>query len=74
MVWDEFASKYGPLVGLRMGLDRAVIVSGGEAVKHVYSRDDCDGRPEGFYFRMRTFGEKLGKNKQNNIYWNLSKI
>lgn len=61
IVWDSLARTYGPIVGLRLGKDRIVIVSGKDAVSEVLTRDDFDGRPDGFFFKMRTFGQRLGK-------------
>ncbi|KAF4519623.1 hypothetical protein B566_EDAN003790, partial [Ephemera danica] len=60
LVWDELYRIYGPLVGLKLGRDRLVIVSGLHAIKHVSSRADCEGRPDGFFYRMRSFEQRLG--------------
>lgn len=60
LVWAELVEKYGPVVGLKMGRNLVVTVSGAEAVKEVLSRDEFDGRPDGFFFRLRTFGKRLG--------------
>lgn len=37
-----------------------VTVSGPAAVREVLTRDEFDGRPDGFFFRLRTFGKRLG--------------
>lgn len=37
-----------------------VTVSGAAAVREVLTRDEFDGRPDGFFFRLRTFGKRLG--------------
>ncbi|KAF5272510.1 hypothetical protein FQA39_LY18788 [Lamprigera yunnana] len=60
LVWDELAKMYGPVVGLKMGKDFVVTVFGMEAVREVLTRDEFDGRPDGFFFRLRTFGKRLG--------------
>jgi len=64
LVWAELAKRYGTIVGLKLGGDRIVLCSGYEAVKNVYSREECDGKPDGFVFKIRTYGKKLGE-KQN---------
>ncbi|XP_059471933.1 methyl farnesoate epoxidase-like [Neocloeon triangulifer] len=69
LVWAKWAEQYGPLVGLKLGKDRIVVVSGYQAVKHVFSRDDCDGRPDGFFFRMRTFDQRLGLVFVDGEHW-----
>ncbi|XP_065079380.1 methyl farnesoate epoxidase-like [Ochlerotatus camptorhynchus] len=60
LMWAELTGRYGPIVGLRLGRDRVVIVSGLESIREVYSKDEFDGRPDGFFFRMRSFDKRLG--------------
>lgn len=60
LVWAELTEKFGSVVGLKMGRNLVVTVSGPEAVKEILSRDEFDGRPDGFFFRLRTFGKRLG--------------
>ena len=61
LVWSSLSAQYGPVAGVKLGRDSIVIVSGYEAAKEVLLRDDFDGRPDGFFFRLRTFGKRLGK-------------
>ncbi|XP_054289481.1 methyl farnesoate epoxidase-like [Macrosteles quadrilineatus] len=51
---------YGPLVGLRLGRDCIVLVSGYPLVKETLQREEFEGRPDGFLFRLRAFGKRLG--------------
>lgn len=60
LVWAELAQKYGSVVGLRLGRNYVITVSGAAAVREVLMRDEFDGRPDGFFFRLRTFGKRLG--------------
>ncbi|CAD7080762.1 unnamed protein product [Hermetia illucens] len=60
LVWQHFTSYYGPVVGFRIGRDKLVVVSGREAIKELYSREEFNGRPKGFFFRVRTFGKREG--------------
>lgn len=48
-------------MGLKLGRNKVVCVFGAEAVKEILNREEFDGRPDGFFFRMRTFGKRLGR-------------
>lgn len=61
LVWEELAKRYGPIFGVRMGRDVIVVVSGIELVREVLTREEFEGRPDGFLFRLRAFGKRLGK-------------
>lgn len=61
LVWQELSEVYGDIVGLKMGRNLVVTVFGAEGVKEVLTREDFDGRPDGYFFRLRTFGKRLGK-------------
>lgn len=43
-----------------MGKDRLVIISGRESIRKFYNMSDFDGRPDGFFFRVRSFDKRLG--------------
>ncbi|KAB0792145.1 hypothetical protein PPYR_14104 [Photinus pyralis] len=60
LVHEEFSRTYGPVVCFKMGRNIVVTVSGVEAIREVLTRDEFDGRPDGFFFRLRTFGKRLG--------------
>lgn len=60
MVWQELSEVYGNVVGLKLGRVLVVTTFGPEAVKEVLSREEFNGRPDGFFFRLRTFGKRLG--------------
>ncbi|XP_076636803.1 methyl farnesoate epoxidase [Colletes latitarsis] len=60
-VWNQLADKYGPVVGLRLGFDKpVVIVSGKAAITEMLNRPEFDGRPEGFMFKYRCGGIQRG--------------
>lgn len=59
-VWQAWSQKYGNLLGLRLGFTNLVVVSGRDLIKEVYSREVFEGRPDGFFYMMRSFGKKLG--------------
>ncbi|GAB0089839.1 Cytochrome P450 [Sergentomyia squamirostris] len=59
-IWQQLNQKYGSIVGLRLGRDRLIVISGWEAIREFYSRPEFDGRPDGFFFRVRSFDQRLG--------------
>ncbi|KAJ1525347.1 hypothetical protein ONE63_010165 [Megalurothrips usitatus] len=68
-VFRALARRYGPVVGLRLGRDRVVVVSGAAAVRAVLTHADFDGRPDGFFFRLRCFGQRLGIVFTEGAHW-----
>lgn len=60
LVWQRFSEIYGPLVGLKLISSYVVIVSGKKLIKELYNREELDGRPDGFFFRIRSFDQRLG--------------
>lgn len=58
----EMAEKYGPVLGLKFGKDKLVVVYGTEAVKEFLSSEDLAGRPYDEFYRMRTFNKRRGAN------------
>lgn len=57
---QELAAMYGPLVGLRIGRERAVLVYGLQAIEEMYTRDELNGRPIGLLSTSRTGGTRRG--------------
>lgn len=57
----KLAHCYGPVVGLRVGKDRQVVLCGFEAIKEMLSREEFDGRPQGLFYETRTWGKRRGK-------------
>ncbi|XP_059475838.1 methyl farnesoate epoxidase-like isoform X2 [Neocloeon triangulifer] len=57
---ESLAEKYGPVYGLKLGQDVTVVITDYEIMKSVLTREEFQGRPNGYVFTMRTFGEKLG--------------
>jgi len=62
LVGEELEKIYGPVVGLKMGCDKLVIVSEYEAVREVLNSETFEGRPDGYFFRLRSLGKRLGMN------------
>lgn len=57
----KLAEEYGPLVGMRLGRDRQVIACGYQAVREMLTNEDIDGRPQGPFWEVRTWGSRRGK-------------
>lgn len=60
LVWEDLRKTYGNIVGIKVGRQLICTVSDSESIMKVFTRNEFEGRPEGFLFRMRTFGQKLG--------------
>ncbi|XP_065208483.1 methyl farnesoate epoxidase-like isoform X2 [Planococcus citri] len=60
LVWAQMQQMYGPVVGLKLGMNKVIVVSGYEAVQQAMFKTDFQGRPDGFCFRLRTMGQRLG--------------
>lgn len=66
--FTTLSQKYGPVVGLKIGVDRIVVLNSFESMRSMCLNDVCDGRPMGPVYEVRTFGKRLGKrNKHFNI-------
>ncbi|XP_038223594.1 farnesoate epoxidase-like [Zerene cesonia] len=68
-VWKNWSKRYGNLLGLKLGFLDVVIVFGKKYIKEVSSRDVFDGRPDGFFYTMRSFGKKLGIVFSDGTIW-----
>lgn len=60
MIWYHFYKTFGPIVGIRIGHVRLVIISSRNAVREFYNMDAMNGRPDGFFYRIRSFNKRLG--------------
>lgn len=57
---SALCKKYGPVVGLKIGQDRIVILNDIESSRAMLTNEDCDGRPTGPFYKARTWGHRLG--------------
>ncbi|XP_044756274.1 methyl farnesoate epoxidase-like [Coccinella septempunctata] len=69
LAWQELHKKYGDVVGTKLGRKYVVVVFGEEAVAQILTREEFEGRPDGFIFRMRTFGRRLGLVFSEGDFW-----
>lgn len=56
-------------MGLKFINDFVVIVSGKELIKQLYNREELNGRPDGFFFRIRSFNKRLGVVFTDGALW-----
>uniref|UniRef100_A0A1B0FH35 Cytochrome P450 303a1 n=1 Tax=Glossina morsitans morsitans TaxID=37546 RepID=A0A1B0FH35_GLOMM len=62
-VVDELARHYiNPygLYGLKIGKDKLVIAYYNDTIQEMMTNEDLDGKPDGIFYRMRTFDSKKG--------------
>ncbi|XP_011266920.2 probable cytochrome P450 303a1 [Camponotus floridanus] len=57
---STLCKKYGPVVGLKIGKDRIVVLNDLESIQAMLNNEDCDGRPIGAFYKARTWGARLG--------------
>ncbi|XP_033330973.2 putative cytochrome P450 303a1 [Megalopta genalis] len=57
---SALCKKYGPVVGLKIGTDRIVVLNDHESIRAMLTDEDCDGRPIGPVYETRTFGKRRG--------------
>lgn len=58
---EFLCEKYNsPIIGLKLGRELVIYAIGQEIVKDIHSREEFDGRPDTFFMRLRTMGDRLG--------------
>ena len=65
----ELSNKYGPVLGLKLGVDRIVVVGNLQGIREFLSSEDLTGRPNGPYFELRTFGYRRGIITSDGELW-----
>ncbi|CAG9088077.1 unnamed protein product [Plutella xylostella] len=70
VVWQEWSRQYGEVLGLQLGCINLVVVSGADRIKEVLSREVFNGRPDGFFYTLRSFGKKIGIVFADGPSWN----
>ncbi|XP_048487627.1 farnesoate epoxidase [Plutella xylostella] len=70
VVWQEWSRQYGEVLGLQLGSINLVVVSGADRIKEVLSREVFNGRPDGFFYTLRSFGKKIGIVFADGPSWN----
>uniref|UniRef100_A0AAT9UU50 Cytochrome P450 305A22 n=1 Tax=Maconellicoccus hirsutus TaxID=177089 RepID=A0AAT9UU50_MACHI len=57
------------IIGLKLGSDEYVVVFGRRLVQHVFTKDEFQGRPDGFFIRLRTMGTRKGITMTDGKLW-----
>ena len=73
LIWYHLYQSYGSIVGLRVGSDNLMVVSGKAAIKEFYSIDAFNGRPDGFFYRIRSFNKRLGVVFSDGEWWDVQR-
>ncbi|CAK9829027.1 Methyl farnesoate epoxidase [Anthophora retusa] len=60
LAFQELTKTYGPILGLKLGNQKVVVISTLNLVRKVLLQDEFNGRPDGFFFRVRAFGKRKG--------------
>lgn len=50
-----------------------IIVSGRKAIKEFYANDAFNGRPNGFFYRIRSFNKRLGVVFSDGNVWDIQR-
>lgn len=69
LAFHELSKIYGPVLGMKFGKQKFVIISTHDLVKKVLLQEDFNGRPDGFFYRLRACGERKGKQLLNSLYF-----
>ncbi|XP_055379657.1 probable cytochrome P450 303a1 [Condylostylus longicornis] len=57
------------VVGLKIGQDKVVIVYTCEAIKEMMTNEELDGRPDGIFYKSRTFNSRKGILVVDEDFW-----
>ncbi|XP_063373975.1 probable cytochrome P450 303a1 [Cydia amplana] len=66
---SEMYCKDSPLLGLKIGVDRIIMVNGLDAHKEMMFNEDCDGRPNTIFYTTRTWGLRRGVLLSDGELW-----
>lgn len=59
LAFDKWSEEYNsPVIGLKLGNQYFVIALTYPIVREVYTREEFEGRPDNFFFRLRTMGTR----------------
>lgn len=60
MVYEKWMLDHdSPILGLKLGSEYVVVVLNYSLVRAVHTNSDFDGRPDNFFFRLRTMGQRF---------------
>ncbi|XP_074115598.1 methyl farnesoate epoxidase [Cotesia typhae] len=70
---NELSQKYGSILGLKLGCQKFVIISGNDLLRKTLMKPEFQGRPDGFFFQVRAFGKRRGILFADGPFWYQSK-
>lgn len=73
---SHMAEQYqSPVIGLKLGNERTIVVLTHDVVQHVHTQEEYEGRPYNFFIKLRSMGARRGKLKHKDVKtveWRLS--
>ncbi|KAG7211265.1 hypothetical protein KM043_010572 [Ampulex compressa] len=67
--FTALSRRHGNIVGLRIGKTRLVVLNDHESAQAILTNQDCDGRPMGLLYDMRTWGVRRGIAMVDDDLW-----
>ena len=57
----HMTEQYGsPVIGLKLGSERTIIVTTHDVVQQVHTKEEYEGRPYNFFIKLRSMGSRRG--------------
>jgi hypothetical protein len=56
-----------PVVGLKLGNERTIVVLTHDVVQQVHTREEYEGRPYNFFIKLRSMGARRGKLQRKDV-------
>lgn len=70
LVFEQWMEKYkSPVIGLKLGNELVVVAMTQALVREVHWRSVFDGRPDNFFFRLRSMNQRLGITSTDGKFW-----
>ncbi|XP_060840673.1 probable cytochrome P450 305a1 [Rhopalosiphum padi] len=70
LAFEELRQRYNSdIIGLKLGREYVVIVFGNDLLSETLHRDEFQGRPDNFFIRLRTLGERRGITMTDGDLW-----
>lgn len=70
MVYEQWMADYdSPILGLKLGSEYTVVVLNYALVRYVNTHPEFEGRPDNFFFQLRTMGQRRGISLIEGQFW-----
>ncbi|XP_048488731.1 probable cytochrome P450 305a1 [Plutella xylostella] len=68
--FSELAKQYSTdVLGLKLGSELVVVVSGDKNIRQVFTEKEFEGRPDSFFIRLRCLGNRMGITFTDGPLW-----